>query len=241
MNKHYYNRYLKLIQYCQENKFEGYTESHHIIPTCVGGTNDKSNLVQCSYRVHILLHILLYKTWVGINSNYEQRFGYAMVSMLQGRVKQKTILYPMFLYRKVCKFRIANSPMRKGYTYFRNIITNEIKLIKVSERTSDWVGLSKGRKASPKSGLITVPRTLEFELSRVRSRTSGTYVTPYGEFKSRLDLQLYLNNKDAADYIIRTIKSGANMNKRCMLYNLIGITPLKTIKDCGYYFIPDTE
>lgn len=38
-----------------------YKESHHIIPKCLGGTNDKSNLVNLTAREHYIIHWLLYK------------------------------------------------------------------------------------------------------------------------------------------------------------------------------------
>lgn len=41
--------------------FEGYTETHHIIPRCLGGTDDKDNLVKLSAREHFICHLLLVK------------------------------------------------------------------------------------------------------------------------------------------------------------------------------------
>jgi len=40
---------------------DGYTEKHHIIPKCLGGTNDKSNLVKLTAREHFICHLLLVK------------------------------------------------------------------------------------------------------------------------------------------------------------------------------------
>lgn len=54
-------RYEKLIQYFLDNPItEGYLERHHIIPQCIGGTNDKSNLIYLPSRVHFLAHYFLY-------------------------------------------------------------------------------------------------------------------------------------------------------------------------------------
>lgn len=38
-----------------------YYESHHIIPKCIGGSDDKSNLVLLTAREHFLIHWLLYQ------------------------------------------------------------------------------------------------------------------------------------------------------------------------------------
>ena len=61
----YYGVYLALIKHCQEMEKEGYpegiyTEKHHILPKCMGGKNDKSNLVRMPAREHIMAHILLF-------------------------------------------------------------------------------------------------------------------------------------------------------------------------------------
>lgn len=40
-----------------------YFETHHIIPKCLGGTNDPTNLVNVPAREHIMLHLLLLKMY----------------------------------------------------------------------------------------------------------------------------------------------------------------------------------
>jgi len=40
-----------------------YKERHHILPKCLGGSNEKSNLVYLSYREHFLCHWLLIKIY----------------------------------------------------------------------------------------------------------------------------------------------------------------------------------
>lgn len=41
---------------------EGYFEKHHIIPKCLGGSNDKDNLVLLTAREHYICHYLLWKS-----------------------------------------------------------------------------------------------------------------------------------------------------------------------------------
>lgn len=38
---------------------EGYYEKHHIVPKCMGGSDDKNNLINLTAREHIFAHILL--------------------------------------------------------------------------------------------------------------------------------------------------------------------------------------
>lgn len=42
-----------------------YTETHHIIPKCINGTNDKNNLVELTAREHFIAHKLLFKACIG--------------------------------------------------------------------------------------------------------------------------------------------------------------------------------
>lgn len=44
-------------------KDEKYKELHHIIPKCMGGSNDKSNLIKLTARQHFIAHWLLYKIY----------------------------------------------------------------------------------------------------------------------------------------------------------------------------------
>jgi hypothetical protein len=64
----YYKQYNKLIDKCIQMESEGYpedvyTEVHHILPKCMGGTNKKNNLVRMPIRYHIFAHIFLMKAF----------------------------------------------------------------------------------------------------------------------------------------------------------------------------------
>ena len=61
----YSKHYNHLISRAKERTLEGYKESHHIIPKCLGGTDDPANLVNLTAREHFLAHILLAKIYGG--------------------------------------------------------------------------------------------------------------------------------------------------------------------------------
>jgi hypothetical protein len=62
MNLHYYNRYIKFIE---SNRLDEYDEGefHHIVPRCIGGTDEKNNLVKLGYRQHYIAHYMLAKSF----------------------------------------------------------------------------------------------------------------------------------------------------------------------------------
>jgi len=53
-----------------------YYEKHHIIPRCIGGTNDESNLVILTPKEHYMTHKLLTKIWPN-----NKKIGYAFFYM----------------------------------------------------------------------------------------------------------------------------------------------------------------
>lgn len=54
----------------------GYVETHHIIPKCVGGTDDKCNLVDLTAREHFIAHLLLTKLYDDANIVYAYNMMY---------------------------------------------------------------------------------------------------------------------------------------------------------------------
>jgi DNA-binding CsgD family transcriptional regulator len=52
-----------------------YTESHHIIPKCLGGTNSNDNLVRLTAREHFMCHRLLVKMTTG---DSKRKLSYAL-------------------------------------------------------------------------------------------------------------------------------------------------------------------
>lgn len=53
--------YKAIVERARNRQCEGYTETHHIVPRCMGGTDDKSNLVELTAEEHYLCHQLLVK------------------------------------------------------------------------------------------------------------------------------------------------------------------------------------
>jgi hypothetical protein len=62
----YYNWYIKLIDNAkQRDKIDEYFETHHIVPRCMNGSDDVSNLVKLTAREHFIAHLLLTKFTAG--------------------------------------------------------------------------------------------------------------------------------------------------------------------------------
>lgn len=55
--------YDQLINRAKNRSLEGYSESHHIVPLCMGGSNDIDNICSLTPEEHYLAHILLVKIY----------------------------------------------------------------------------------------------------------------------------------------------------------------------------------
>lgn len=66
----YSRLYFEFIQDRKHQKFstDDYTETHHIIPRSLGGTDDADNLIKLYPRDHFFAHLLLSKMFAGIGA-----------------------------------------------------------------------------------------------------------------------------------------------------------------------------
>jgi hypothetical protein len=68
----YPRHYLSLIERARNRPQSiGYVEFHHVIPKCLGGTNESTNIVELTPEEHYIAHLLLAKIYPknkGINS-----------------------------------------------------------------------------------------------------------------------------------------------------------------------------
>jgi hypothetical protein len=93
MNLHYLNRYNKLIfYYSTKIREDGYYEKHHIIPKCLNGTDDLSNLILLPPRVHFIAHYLLYKVYP---DNNKLAHAFAMMAVNNPYQSRSSKLYEL--------------------------------------------------------------------------------------------------------------------------------------------------
>jgi hypothetical protein len=75
----YQKHYDNLINRAKHRPVFQYTEKHHIIPRCMGGTNHKENLIDLTPEEHFLAHQLLVKIYPN-----NQKLIYAATIMTRG-------------------------------------------------------------------------------------------------------------------------------------------------------------
>ena len=80
----YQKHYNLLINKAKARIIDGYVERHHIIPECMGGSNDPDNLVILTPEEHFLAHQLLVKIYPN-----EHKLLFAVHMMCNGNYKVK--------------------------------------------------------------------------------------------------------------------------------------------------------
>ena len=70
----------QIIKRAQNRTLEGYSELHHILPKCLGGNDNKNNLIKLTAREHFIIHKILnilhpeiqglkYAVWIFVTFN----------------------------------------------------------------------------------------------------------------------------------------------------------------------------
>lgn len=59
----YNSHYTRLVERARNRTLSVYTETHHIVPRCMGGTNEATNLVALTPEEHYLAHQLLLRIY----------------------------------------------------------------------------------------------------------------------------------------------------------------------------------
>ena len=84
----YQRIYDQIIERARTRQLEGYVEKHHIVPRCLGGTNNTENIVQLTAREHFICHQLLCEIYPD-----NDKLKYALYLMNIGKQKHKNADY----------------------------------------------------------------------------------------------------------------------------------------------------
>ena len=98
-------------------------ELHHIQPTCLGGSNDESNLVSLTFREHYLAHLLLTKIYPN-----EAKIHFAFLCMIRDPHGNRKLTS-----RMVETIKKNYSEFRKWYSKVNNPMFSESAKRKLSE------------------------------------------------------------------------------------------------------------
>ncbi len=208
------NRYLTFIQKCQEVSVNGYTESHHILPRSMSGSNEPSNLIKLSARCHYIAHLLLAKATNHpkmIKALHKMTFSVAGDVQRSYKISSRNYEYLRKAHAKVV------SDYSKNTVVVKELATNIVKRIEKSlfdqYKNVKYQAISKGVKHSVESNLrrsvaAKKPRTVK-QGTRTRSlaATKFSYITPSGICENWVDvIRLYPSFRRSTIYAINKNK-----------------------------------
>jgi hypothetical protein len=110
----YVCRYNKLINHYKTVLVDGHHEKHHIIPKCMGGTDDIKNLILLPTRVHFIAHYLLYKAYP---NNKQLSHAFAMMGVCN-----------KFQHRKINSYLYEQSKIARSSALLGIPRTESVKL-----------------------------------------------------------------------------------------------------------------
>lgn len=141
----------------------GELETHHIVPKCIGGTNDTTNLVNLTTREHIIAHLLLAKIHGG-------KLVQAAMAMHMGRPLYKSS-------RGLAAIRSEFSKQRKeqmkGNTFGSYVWTPERK--NIHKQAMSLVGYTDAKRKA---------------LEKAWAKNTGSKQTPESNFKRSNSMKL---------------------------------------------------
>jgi hypothetical protein len=185
-SQHFFNRYLKFINYCQNTPKGKIVECHHIIPKSMSGSDDSDNLIKLTPREHFIAHLILWKAF----RNKQTNFALWSMQMKQRDFKMNSKIYQTLkeeqqhlqsermktenpMYKKECCEKI--STYKKGKTLSQQTkqkMSESRKGIKKSEETK--VKMSQSAKGKKKSDIH------KLNLSKNHANISGSKNPMFG-------------------------------------------------------------
>ena len=152
----YYRWYNAIIANASTRVYQDldYTESHHIIPKSLGGSNNTSNIIKLTAREHFICHWLLtkftmnsdkqkmsYALWMMINLENSNQLRYKVTSKIYESIKKK--LAVVFSEQHAGKKLTEEHKQKISQTRKRLIDAGDLK---VNENKDKYKGISEKRK-----------------------------------------------------------------------------------------------
>lgn len=142
-----------------------YTEKHHIIPRCMGGTNDLSNLVRLTPEAHYVAHQLLVKIYPD-----NHKLVYAVVLMTVGNTRNNKMYG--WLKRKN-SIAVRNSKLgkpRSPETKAKLSAINKGKIFSVETRA---------KMSAAKRGTVRSPETVAKMSASIKGKPQLRVICPH--------------------------------------------------------------
>jgi hypothetical protein len=169
----YQRIYDQIIDRAKERKLEGYKEKHHIIPKCMGGGNEKENLVVLTAREHFICHWLLCRIYP---ENRKLGHAFWFMSKQNAPAQQRNYVVSSRTYAEaVSNLKLTEEhkeKIRKTRVGKKTIVhpqTKEIKYI-LAEELQTWIDMGWENTNYKKGQKIEVSEKGKQKLAEARRK-----------------------------------------------------------------------
>lgn len=143
----YKKHYDLLIERAKTRQLTGYVERHHIVPRCIGGADDQSNLVELTPEEHYVAHQLLIKMYPD-NDSLVYAANKMTVSSKYTKRNNKQYGWLKRRYQNVCKKRVGKKNSSYGRSWYHDPNTLENGKFLKEAVPAGWI---KGRTPTTKN------------------------------------------------------------------------------------------
>lgn len=160
----YEKTYNQIIERAQKREqVEGYSEKHHIIPKCIGGSNSLSNIVKLTAREHFICHWLLARQHP---DNKKLLNAFSLMALARSKVQSRYTVSS----RIVAEARESASISKKGVESHRKgkRLTEEHKN-KIAKAMTGATNPSKRPEVREKNRLAHIGKVQSKESNKKRS------------------------------------------------------------------------
>ena len=146
----YQKIYNELCNRAKNRQLDGYTETHHIVPKCLGGIDGVENLVELTAREHFIAHKLLHEIYP---DNKKLLYAYTMMAFIKNKYQHRDYIITNKEYERLKlkrkQFLSEEYKGRSNYWLINTPRSQEIK-DKISKahkgRTNYWLKGKPGKK-----------------------------------------------------------------------------------------------
>lgn len=239
----YYDIINNALSISRTKNNDEYFESHHILPTSLGGTNNKNNLVLLTAREHFICHWLLIKFTQG-NAKYKMMYALSFFTTRNISSRQYATSVK---YNSISK-QGRNNPMfgkaawNKGISpppaIMKNAWAGHKKWIESGGMTQEYKNkISQSLKGKSKpAGFGT--KISNANKGKKHWSFNGLYCTPFGKFPNSTAIEDKIPNQlvrrwcKNCNKVITISSYSQNAYLQSLGKSVLG----KTYKDIGFYF-----
>jgi len=135
----YERHYNLLIEKAQQRTTDLYTERHHIVPRCLGGIDDKNNLVALTPEEHYVAHQLLVKMYPENKSLVHAAIMMIPKSDSHSHRSNKMYGWLRRKYQVICKQRVGTKNGSYGRRWYHDPNTHQNGKFREDEIPQGWV------------------------------------------------------------------------------------------------------